>query len=71
MPVMLMLSAKTSLAKPEIKMKKILQSDSHVLQSSSAQQKATREFSEYLIPALQEVVAPATREIPTVRILNL
>lgn len=49
MPVMVMLSAKKPLAKPEIKMKKMLQSDSHVLESSLAQQKATREFSEYLL----------------------
>lgn len=71
MPIMLMLSAKKPLAKPEIKMRKILHSDSHVLESSPAQQKAPREFSEYLVPALGNVVAPATREIPTVSILNL
>lgn len=71
MPVMLMLSAKKPLAKPEIKMRKMLQSDSHVLERSLVQQKATREFSEYLIPALGKVVAPAAREIPTVCILNL
>lgn len=50
MPVMLMLSAKQPLAKPEIKMKKMLLSDSHVLERSSAQQQATRECSEYLVP---------------------
>lgn len=71
MPVMPMLSAKKPLAKPEIKMKKILQSDSHVLESFSVQQKATREFTEYLAPALEKVVAPTTREIPTACILNL
>lgn len=71
MPVMVMLSAKKPLAKPEIKMKKMLQSDSHVLESSLAQQKATREFSEYFAPALGKAAAPATREIPTVCILNL
>lgn len=71
MPVKLMLSAKQPLAKPEMKMKKIFLSDSHVLESSSAQQQAAREFSDYLVPALGEVVAPTTRKIPTVCILNL